>query len=79
MFASLHTSALALRGVRPGRGLSLFASLTGRLSAMQAVARQRRVLAGLDAARLHDLGLSADQAAAEAARPLWDLPVQCHR
>ena len=35
---------------------------------------QRRRLATLDAAQLADLGLSAERAAAEARRPIWDLP-----
>ena len=37
--------------------------------------RQRRALAGLDDARLADLGLSRDEAETEANRPIWDAPV----
>ncbi|MGM0585529.1 MAG: DUF1127 domain-containing protein [Pseudomonadota bacterium] len=36
--------------------------------------RQRRALARLDAARLEDIGLDPEAAAAEAARPFWDPP-----
>ena len=36
--------------------------------------RSRRALARLDADRLTDLGLSADRAAREAAKPVWDVP-----
>lgn len=39
-----------------------------------AVARSRRDLARLDAAALEDIGMSAEQAQIEAARPLWDAP-----
>lgn len=51
-------------------GLALLSWLT----AMPAVARQRRELREMDAARLEDIGLSPRQAAAEAARPAWDVP-----
>ena len=56
-----------------GSALSVSA-LLNKLEAWSALARQRRALAGLDAARLRDLGLSADQAAHEAARPFWEAP-----
>lgn len=36
--------------------------------------RQRRALARLDAARLRDIGLTRDEAEAEASRPVWDAP-----
>ncbi len=36
--------------------------------------RQRRHLAALDAHLLKDIGLTPDEAAAEAARPVWDAP-----
>lgn len=36
--------------------------------------RQRRALAALDDARLRDIGLSREDAEAEARRPLWDAP-----
>ncbi|MBI1416318.1 MAG: DUF1127 domain-containing protein [Limimaricola sp.] len=49
-------------------------ALLGWLTAMPAVARQRRALRELDDARLNDIGLSPRQAAAEAARPVWDVP-----
>lgn len=47
-----------------------------RLSLQRAVAlwRSRRALAALDAAQLDDVGISAQQAQAEAQRPLWDAP-----
>lgn len=51
---------------RPARTLSLgsFFSLT----------RQRRALAALDETRLEDLGLTLNDAQAEARRPFWDVP-----
>ena len=39
-----------------------------------ALRRQRLHLAALDEAQLRDIGLSADQARAEAKRPVWDVP-----
>lgn len=39
-----------------------------------AVRRQRRRLKSLDDAALRDIGISRADAAAEAARPLWDAP-----
>jgi uncharacterized protein YjiS (DUF1127 family) len=36
--------------------------------------QQRRALANLPAERLCDLGLTAEAAACEANRPLWDVP-----
>ncbi|NCO85596.1 MAG: DUF1127 domain-containing protein [Rhodobacterales bacterium] len=62
----------AIRTVRrdPGAGRGLI----GRLRDMFALRAQRRRLAALDAAQLRDLGLTRAQAAAEAARPVWDVP-----
>lgn len=37
-------------------------------------ARQRRHLADLDDALLRDIGLTRDEARAEASRPVWDVP-----
>lgn len=36
--------------------------------------RSRRALAHLDAHALDDIGVSRDRAAAEAAKPMWDVP-----
>ncbi len=47
------------------RGLRLLARWSER-------ARQRRQLAGLDADRLRDIGISREQALAEAAKPFWE-------
>jgi len=56
---------------RPARRRrNLFARLMGLL----ALRRQRRQLKRLDAARLHDLGISREEACIEAARKLWDVP-----
>lgn len=41
---------------------------------VMAVARQRRELGRLDNRMLKDIGLTREQAQAEAARPFWDLP-----
>lgn len=64
MFAarSLHT--------RSRRGSSLFALLRRALAAR----RERGALARLDERMLIDIGLTRDQARAETARPMWDVP-----
>lgn len=51
-------------------------SLLARLSGYLVIARQRQQLADLDPHQLSDIGLTADQAASEAARAPWDVP--CH-
>lgn len=65
LFTLAH--APALRG-RARRGL-----LGGMLTAVS-LRRQRARLAHLDPHLLRDIGLTAEQAAAEAARPVWDVP-----
>lgn len=55
------------------------AHLGARLIALISLARQRHALARLDKAALHDLGLTEDQARAEAARPVWDAPAHWMR
>jgi len=52
-------------------------AIVNRLGAWAALARQRRQLASLDAERLSDIGLSADRAAHEAARPFWEASRTC--
>jgi uncharacterized protein YjiS (DUF1127 family) len=49
--------------------------LLDRIETILAVWRQRRCLAQMDASRLKDIGITAGEAAQEAARPIWDLPV----
>ncbi|MBR2655663.1 MAG: DUF1127 domain-containing protein [Loktanella sp.] len=39
-----------------------------------ALARQRRALRNLAPEQLRDIGLTAQQAADEAAKPVWDVP-----
>ncbi len=41
--------------------------------------RQRHALAALDARLLADVGIDADAAAQESARPAWDLPSHWRR
>lgn len=52
--------------------LSWTALLT-RLSVMRAIHRQRRDLARLDVAALADIGVTPEDAMAEASRPVWDV------
>ena len=44
------------------------------LRTMYDVWRSRRALAHLDARALDDIGVNPDRAAAEAAKPIWDVP-----
>lgn len=46
----------------------------GSLLISHRVWRERQQLLRLDATQLDDIGLNRDQAAAEAARPIWDAP-----
>lgn len=48
--------------------------LAARLSAAVSLRRQRQALSRLDAERLADIGVTRDEAAAESARPVWDVP-----
>ena len=50
-----------------------------RLSALLALHRQRRALSRMDAARLDDLGLSAEEARREPGKPIWDIPAHWRR
>ena len=46
----------------------------GSILMMLAVWRSRRALAQLDPRALDDIGVTASRAAAEAAKPIWDVP-----
>ena len=71
MFASLHTSTLAIARVQ-SRGT--LADVVKRARLAITARRQRAQLAQLDATLLADIGVTAAQAASEAARPAWDVP-----
>ncbi len=71
MFASLHTSTLTVAHVQ-SRGT--LADLAKRLRLAMTARRQRAQLAKLDDAMLADIGVSPREAAAESARPAWDVP-----
>ncbi len=71
MFASLHTSTLAVARVQSrGKFVDFIAKLRFAMIAWQ----QRQQLLALDAARLADIGVTRAQATAEAQKPLWDVP-----
>ena len=55
------------------------ANVLSQLKTALTVARTRRALAQMDARTLADIGLTEDQAAFEAARPIWDIKPQCMR
>ncbi|MDZ4394991.1 DUF1127 domain-containing protein [Cypionkella sp.] len=71
MFASLHTSTLAVAHVQ-SRGT--LADLSKRLRLALTARRQRAQLARLDDTMLADIGVTPREAATEAARPAWDVP-----
>ena len=48
--------------------------IIARAAAALTLHRQRARLAALDDHMLRDIGLTRDEAAAEAARPVWDVP-----
>lgn len=50
------------------------ASVFSKLSQAHAVWRQRQSLKSLDSAALRDIGVTREQAQAEADRPVWDAP-----
>ena len=76
MFASLHTAQLTYRQVQKSGTLDRLArEITLALTAL----RQRQHLSRLDAAALADIGLTREDAMAEAARPLWDVPAAWRR
>lgn len=63
---------------RPLRSAPAHSSLPARLWQALMVARTRRALKHLDDHLLADVGLSRDDAEAEARRPLWDAPSHWH-
>lgn len=71
MFASLHTSTLAVARVQSRGRLT---GLVARMRCSLALRAERKHLATLDDARLCDIGMTREQALSEAARPIWDVP-----
>ena len=51
------------------------ANLLGRFFLAVQVSKERRALAQMSPQQLEDLGLSSEEAQAEAARGFWDLPL----
>ncbi|NBE08018.1 DUF1127 domain-containing protein [Paragemmobacter ruber] len=75
MKAPTMDRSLATPASRPTRRLRL----RERLAQMRALLRQRATLAQLDDHLLRDIGLTRDEAQAEASRPLWDVPANWRR
>jgi uncharacterized protein YjiS (DUF1127 family) len=78
MHSSLHSAhsapfAARLRAIA-GANWHLPKVDLGTLAALAGLRRQRTALEGLDAHLLRDIGISAEEAAQEAARPVWDVP-----
>lgn len=70
----MHPAALSRhhsQAPRPGFWAGLFDRIL--------LARQRRRLASLDDHILRDIGLTREQAQAEAAEPVWDVPAHWRR
>ena len=68
--AAFQTNITPADVALPVRPMGLLAQIARLIS----LASQRRALAALDADQLDDLGLTRAEAAAEAARPIWDAP-----
>ncbi|MBV1863631.1 MAG: DUF1127 domain-containing protein [Rhodobacteraceae bacterium] len=64
-----HSRAIAPKG----------ASLLTRVANFLSLSRQRRKLAQLDDAALHDLGIERSDALSESRRPAWDAPAHWRR
>lgn len=64
-----HSRAIAPKG----------ASLLTRVANALALSRQRRKLAQLDDAALHDLGIGRSAAQSESRRTAWDAPAHWRR
>lgn len=62
-----------------GHGHSTRPSMGKRLANMLSVRRSRLDLAHLSDEQLRDIGLTRDQAGAEIARPIWDVPTNWRR
>lgn len=60
--------------VRPASGLPERTGIFARIAHSHGMWVQRRQLAVLSAAQLHDIGLTAEQARHEADRPIWNVP-----
>lgn len=72
MFDVISTAArIPNRNARPARSIGLM-DLFG-------LRRQRQQLAAMTPEQLADIGISAEQAEAEATRPIWDLPSNWRR
>jgi len=68
-----NIASQAIRGFAKSGQRPLTLSFLGRLLQLR---QQRIALGQLDANRLADLGISAKDAATEAAKPMWNVP--CH-
>jgi uncharacterized protein YjiS (DUF1127 family) len=65
--------AVSRLGERLARTGARIAHLIGTIELALQVRRERRILLGMDARMLKDLGLNGN-AHAEASRPFWDVP-----
>jgi uncharacterized protein YjiS (DUF1127 family) len=75
MKAATMDRSLALSATRPSRRPRLL----HRIARMLTLRRQRASLAQLDDHLLRDIGLTPEEALAEARRPLWDVPANWRR
>lgn len=71
---STNTSAF-ISGAVSARRPGLLKTVTN----MVQLYKERRVLAGLDAAALADIGISYEDAMNEASRTVWDAPDHWHK
>ena len=71
MFASLHTSTLAVARVQ---SRARIAGLAARIRQALVLRAGRERLTTLDEALLFDIGMTREQALTEASRSVWDVP-----
>ncbi|WP_417249999.1 DUF1127 domain-containing protein [Celeribacter sp.] len=66
--------AMTFSRSRGARLAPSFSAIVERILCARSLARQRAALTRLDDAMLADIGLTREQAMAEATRPVWDAP-----
>ncbi len=73
LLSTLRSVPSIFRQPHAGKGPVLRRALQ-RIVLMNRVYRQRQALLSMEPTLLDDIGLNRDEARAEAARPIWDVP-----
>lgn len=75
MYAATAPHSALITGLVSKRRPGILKTVTN----MAQLYKERRALASLDAAALADIGVSRQEAASEAQRPVWDAPNYWHK